>query len=424
MSVKIQNIQKNSIAASLPIKKSHTIVSIDNEPVFDILDIMYYTQKNRFTVQYKDDSEKNQSCKVINNFDKPLGYEVELPECETCINNCIFCFVDQMPTGLRKSLYVKDDDFIYSFFYGNFITLTNLTKKNIDKIVKQHLSPLYVSVHTTDPELHKQILCYEIDFNIMESLKMLEQAGIWLHVQIVLIPDVNDKDFLTKCLLDLIRFENVLSIGIVPIGLTKHRENLKVLRKISKEEAESVINQVEQSQNVTENGMYIYCADEIFIKAEKAIPSDEYYGDYAQIENGIGMIRKSHENWKRLKKKYFKLFDNKEGNAVFVTSISGYYAIEPIVKELQKNLINKNVRISVIKNNFFGEEVTVTGLLTWQDIKTQIDLSDNEYPIFSSGIFNYEMLSIDNVPMTEIKSQIGREIIVIDELFSQWTIVK
>ena len=167
MPVRINNIQKHSLADSLPIKKNYTILSIDDILVFDILDIMFFSQKKHFTIKYEDEKHNILSCKVENKFDKPLGYEVLLPDCKNCINNCIFCFIDQMPNGLRASLYVKDDDFIYSFFYGNFISLTNLNQKDIDKIKKQHISPLYVSIHTTDTSLHKDIFRYDIDFMVL-----------------------------------------------------------------------------------------------------------------------------------------------------------------------------------------------------------------------------------------------------------------
>ena len=427
MPIKVNNIQKRSLASRLPIKINQTIISIDDEPIDDILDLMYYSDKDTFRIKYQDEHGQQQSCEVINSYDRPLGYEVLLPECESCVNNCIFCFVDQMPKGLRKSLFLKDDDYIYSFFYGNFITLTNLLPKDIEKIIKQRISPLYVSIHTTDTNLHKMMFRYEIDFNIMETLKSFEKAKIGLHTQIVLIPEINNKQNLTKSLTDLTNLKNVRSIGIVPVGLTKYRDNLTVLRKMTKEEALEVVSEVERFNSCRQDACVpdsrqvvcfpcqIYCADELFILAEMPIPEDEYYGEYEQIENGIGMVRKSLENYQKHKKKILRYLDKQAGNPVFVTSISGFTAISPILEDIQKD---KKVRACVIKNNFFGEDVTVTGLLTWQDIKEQLILAENEYPVFSSSIFNDEMLTIDERHISEIKRYLNKEIIVIDELFS------
>ena len=264
MTVKIKSIQKKSIASMLPLKAGCDILKIDSQPIHDILDLMFFSQKEEFTLEYKDKEIK--TCIVKNNFDKPLGIEADLAPCQNCVNNCIFCFVDQMPAGLRESLYIKDDDFIYSFFYGNFITLTNLTKKNISKIITQHISPLYVSVHTTNPILHKNLLRYNHSFNIMETLQKLQEHNIEIHAQIVVIPDYNDKSELFKTLTDLVEMENISSIGIVPVGLTKYRDHLTNLRKMTKIEAIELITHIEYMKNM--RGFdHIYCADELFILA-------------------------------------------------------------------------------------------------------------------------------------------------------------
>ena len=431
MSVKINKIQKHSLAESLSIKKNHTIISIDEQPVKDILDIMYLSQKHYFQLQYKDEKDQIHTVQVKNSFDKPLGFEVLLDECEQCINQCLFCFVDQMPEGLRKSLYIKDDDFLYSFFYGNFITLTNLCKKSIKKIIKQRISPLYVSVHTTDTATHKKMLGYAFDFNILETLKIFEKSEIILHTQIVLVPDVNNKEILNKSLTDLLGLKNIASIGIVPVGLTKYRKNLAALRKLNKNEAIEAISAVDSIVKKTESSLkenpdmiepdtLVYFSDEMFILAELPIPAASYYGDFEQIENGIGMIRKSIENWKYLKKRFIKYLNNIKGNPVFVTSESGYHLISKIEKNINKNLKDHRIRVVIVQNHFWGDEVTVTGLLTWQDIKNQIGLADDEYPVFSSAIFNNEQRTLDDIPLSDIKKEINKRILVIDELFTDW----
>ena len=279
--------------------------------------------------------------------------------------------------------------------------------------------PRFSEMTPYHPILHKHMFGYEIEFNILEILKVFETAMIDLHLQIVLIPEINDRDILKKSLTDLLNLKNVVSIGIVPVGLTKYRDNLTVLRKTTKEEAISLISEVEAMKNMR-NVEHIYCADELYILAQMPIPDDFYYGDYDQIENGIGMVRKTLENWKQKKKRFIKYLNNLLGNPVFVTSVSGFYAIEPIIKDLQKSIKNKEIKTVVVKNHFFGVDVTVTGLLTWQDIKSQLKLADNDCLIFSSGIFNYEMRTIDDLHISDLKDELKKTIIVVDELFSQW----
>ena len=421
MPVKVDFIHENSIAESLPIKSGDEILSIDKEPINDILDMMFFSQRDQFTIDYKSDESGTQRCHVINNFDKPLGFDIELPECVSCVNRCIFCFIDQMPKGMRQSLYVKDDDFIHSFFYGNFITMTNLSPKAIKKIIRQHISPLYVSVHSTNHLLHKKMLRYKNNFHIMKALKVFSDANIEIHAQIVLISGINDKEELFKTLTDLLDMENISTIGIVPVGVTKFRAQESGIRKHTKAEAVELISHVEFMKNMRKID-HVYLADEFFVLADLPIPNDDYYHGYEQIENGIGMIRKSWENWQHMRRKFLRLLNRVDGNPVFITSASGIHAINPILKEVQKGLKNKQVTAHVIKNNLFGEEVTVTGLLSWQDIKEQLKLKENEYPVFSSSIFNHEMLTLDGKHVLEIKDELKKEVYVIDELFTDWRV--
>lgn len=422
MPVKITNIQKKSIASDCGLKIGDTIEYIDKQKINDILDLMFFSQKDEFNIKYIDNDNVSKQINITNDFSKPLGIETELPVCKSCVNNCIFCFVDQMPEGLRPSLYVKDDDFVYSFFYGNFITLSNLTKKDIEKIINQHISPLYVSIHSSTPQMHKKLLGYKHKFNIEKTLKELQNADIELHTQIVSIPGYNDKEDLFKTISDLLEMENVNSIGIVPVGLTKYRNNLHKLRKYTKDEASEIIKNIEFLKNMRKVS-HIYCSDEFFITAEQPIPSELWYNDYEQIENGIGLIRKSWENWKLIKRKFIRFINSMEGNPFFVTSVSGIQAINPILNEIQKTIKDKNITACVVKNIFFGEDVTVTGLLTWQDIENNLSkLNDNHYIVLSSAIFNYEMLTIDNIHINDIKSRLNKPVVVVDELFTDWKI--
>jgi putative radical SAM enzyme (TIGR03279 family) len=417
MPIIINKKKKKSIAYSLPIKKGFNVIRIDNHLINDVLDLIYFTQNDSFTIEVTDLNNKTHVYKVKNTFDKPLGIEVDLPECKNCVNNCIFCFIDQMPPNMRDALYVKDDDLIYSFFYGNFITLTNLTDIDFNKIISQRISPLYVSVHTTNPILHKTIMRYEHEFIILDVLKRFMNANIEIHAQIVLMPGVNDGNELDNTLVDLIELENIISVGIVPVGLTKFRDNN--LRKYNKIESVDLINKIDiyKKEKFID---HIYLADEFYLIAEKPIPNDEYYDDYIQIENGIGMIRQSYLNWKLISRKFLRLLNNKEGTPVFITSISGIKAIKPIINQIEENIKDKEIKTFVIKNNYFGEEVTVTGLLTWNDISTQISLQVKEYLILSSAIFNADMKTLDDVHISDIKNDLNCDIVVLNELFLEW----
>jgi len=418
MALLVRDILEGSIFASSTVRAGCAIECVDSAPVNDILDLMFFTQKEEFQVDYRDNSHTLHTLRLQNHFDKPLGVQADLHSCKQCSNNCIFCFIDQMPPALRDSLYVKDDDFIYSFFYGNFISLTNLSQADINKIINQHISPLYVSIHTTNPLLHKQLFRYKHDFDIYKVLRQLTDADIEIHAQIVLIPDVNDKAELFKTLTDLVEIEQITTIGIVPVGLTRHRANLHPLRKVTQAEATELITQVEFMKN-SRLLSHIYLADEFFIQAHMPIPHDHYYENYDQIENGIGMVRKAWHNWRYLKRKYLNFLSEQEGNPTFITSMSGIQAIDPILKEIQKSLPNKRVRAVVIKNRFFGEEVTVCGLLTWQDISEQLRLADDEYPVFSSAIFNNDLRTLDNVHIDQIERLLSRKVIITSELFSE-----
>ena len=418
MGIKINDIVAGSLVSRLPIKVGDVIHSIDGEPVYDILDWLFLSQQDSFEVEYSDAAGAFHSCRVVNTFENALGIEVDLSAPCECVNACIFCFVDQMPLGLRDTLYVKDDDFIYSFFYGNFITLTNLSEKEIAKIIHQHISPLYVSVHTTNPALHKSVLGYERDFDVLDVLQRLNDAGIEIHSQIVLLPEINDRAELFKTLSDLLEMEYVATIGVVPVGLTCHRESVYPLRKMTQGEALETIREIEFLKQMRGVG-HIQCADELYFLAQLPIPDDAYYADYEQIENGIGMVRKSWENWKYSKRKVCNFLNKLSGNPVFVTSVSGMQAIESIVRDIQKRLADKAIRVAVIENEFFGSDVSVTGLLTWSDISRQLQLTDLEYPVFSSNIFNHDMYTIDNIHIDTIVTSLNRDVAVIDELWTE-----
>jgi putative radical SAM enzyme (TIGR03279 family) len=425
MPLKINYITPNSIGSTLPLRIGDLIVSVDKHIINDVLDLLYHTQKDEFTIEYINETNETKQCKTRNISNKPLGYETALPDCSHCINDCIFCFISQMPKGLRDSLYIKDDDFSYSFFYGNFISLTNLSPMTLKKIISQRISPLYISVHTTNPKLHKKIFRYNIDFNIKETLDILSKNNIDIHTQVVLIPEINDGKELLRTLSELMKLKNIQSIGIVPVGLTKHRENLSILKKVTPELARNIISEVSDLY-INERTHFnlpckanIYLADEFYILANHKIPPNEYYDNYDQIENGIGMVRKARENYIKHRRKYIKLISEKEGNPVFVTSILGWEALKPILRDMKKQLVNstKIIKQQIISNLLFGESVTVTGLLSWDDIKNQLTIDKTDYLVLSSAMFNHEMKTLDGYYLSDIEKTLDSKPVIINELW-------
>ncbi|GLI54317.1 DUF512 domain-containing protein [Thermodesulfovibrio yellowstonii] len=360
--VKIESILPQSPAYIAGIKAGDNIISINRHPVKDALDLMFYGDEEFIKLIIERDGRKL-SFNIHKNA-LPLGIEVAPFRIKRCVNKCLFCFVEQLPKGLRKSLYVKDEDYRASFLYGNYITLTNLTQKDYERIKKLRLSPLYISVHATDPEIRNALLGNYEAPPIMLELKKLAKIKIRMHTQIVLCPGINDGKILEKTIIELHKlYPYVSSIAIVPVGLTKYHKN--GLTPVTKNKAEEVIKIIEMFQKRfrKKHGVsFVYLADEFYIKAEKPFPSLTIYDDLPQIENGVGMVPLFINKATKLKipsVKFKKRF-------VTFTGTSFYPYLTQFIEKLRK----KNIPIDVypIKNNLFGETVSVTGLLNGEDI--------------------------------------------------------
>jgi len=360
--VRIEYIKPQSPAQRAGLKEGDIILSINGHAIKDVLDLMYYSVEDILKVKFLRENKKNTS--IIEKYDEQLGIEVEPFRIKRCRNKCLFCFVEQLPKGLRKSLYFKDEDYRASFLYGNYITLTNLKKEDYDRIKKLFLSPLYISVHATDPEVRNLLLGNFEAPPILMELKKLAKNKIRMHTQIVLCPDINDGYVLEKTILDLYKFyPYVSSIAVVPLGLTKyHKNNLK---PVTKSKAEEVISLVEafQKRFKKKHGMAIvYLADEFYIKAQKNFPSPSIYDDFPQIENGVGMVPLFVKETKKVNIPQLKV----KKRLVTFTGESFFPYLNQFIEKMQKKDIPIN--LIPIKNNLFGESVTVTGLLSGEDI--------------------------------------------------------
>ena len=410
----ISKVYKNGVAYELGIKKGDLILAFDGFDVVDILDYVYYDSQTDFTLTVKSNNEVIDYDIEKDEFES-LGLEFvsDNLEIKNCYNNCVFCFVDQMPPNMRETLYVKDDDYRQSFLIGNFVTLTNVKDSDIDRIIRLNLSPLYVSVQATDSEVRKKLLNNRFAGDIMAKLKKLTQGGIKVHTQVVLVPGLNDGAVLDNTCNDLYGLgENVLSIAVVPCGITKYREGLYPIKDIDKGYATCVINQIKWL-NIKFNKNLVVAGDEFYFRSGQKVESEEYYGDFAQIENGVGLTTKFElELNESLKKK------THNGSYLIIsgTSASDY------VKE-RANLVSGFVKggryeVLAVENDFFGKTVNCTGLLVGKDILSAIKNKNlagvDGIVIPAVCLKRDEDVFLDGLTVEELSSQISKKIIITD----------
>ena len=413
MPITISDIVDRSLADNSKLKINDRIISINGNEINDFLDLQFHTADEILEIIYLDNSGIEHSLKIFQDWETPIGLIPKEHKCRTCANNCIFCFVDQMPANLRKTLYIKDDDYRFSFVFGNFITLTNLSDKDISRMIEQKLNPLYISVHTTNPVLHKKMLRYKHEFNIIEKLKFLSNNGIEFHTQIVVIPGWNDSKELESTLIDLTSPElNSLSVGIVPVGLSKFRDSLTQLSPVNNEQAVQILK-------LSSKFPRTYCSDEIYLLANENIPPEDFYNGYPQLENGIGMIRLLLENWKINKNDFISDIKAKHEKIVFITGKLAYSTILGISDEINLLYPQKTRTVKVI-NYAFGKNVTVTGLLNTSDIIDQVELGIDEIPALSSNLFNEDDFTIDGLSIDELREELCDQLLIIDEEFDEW----
>ena len=420
MSAPIIGVIPGSIADEMAIEAGDTLLLINGQEIQDIIDYQFYSQDDFIVVELKKTNGELWSLEIEKDWDEELGLlfdDVIFDKMRVCRNRCLFCFVDQLPPRMRKTLYIKDDDYRYSFLYGNFITLTNLTEKDWRKIIDMNLSPLYVSVHCTDPQLRVKILGSKRAASIHEDLKRLLAAGIEIHTQIVLCPGINDGEILKQSIEELSSYyPTVQSVGIVPVGLTGHRLKLPQLQVVNPEQSRNLIAIINNYQakyhKVLQTG-FVYLADEFFIKAGVAFPDAEYYDDYCQIENGIGLARIFLDEFARLEKSLPEQVDKRE--VFIITGVSAMMVLETVVKRL--NLIKGlTVYLLPVENHYFGGNVSVTGLLTGKDI---LQVMENKYQgqdviipeiVFKQG----DDVLLDNISLEELRRKSGAQIHIVD----------
>jgi len=412
METTISNIIEGSTAHEAGIEKGDIILSINGQPVRDVIDYMFYLNDDHLNFKIQRDN-KTYQFKVKKKENDSIGIELKPFKTKSCRNKCIFCFVDQMPKGLRKSLYLKDDDFRMSFLYGNYITLTNLSPSDKQRIIEQKLSPLYISIHTTNNDLRRRMLGNAKAPNILTELLQLTVYKIKIHAQIVLCHGINDGEELTRTIKDLQKFyPYVASIAVVPVGLTKYKTTQ--IKPFEKSEALKVIDTVKQARDrfkKRHGDPLVYLADEFYIRAEHPFPPLKDYGDLPQIENGVGLVPSFLYASRKI-----KLPQKIEPQKVVVfTGVSFMPYLEEFSKRLN-TIDGLSLDVFKVKNKFFGPTVTVAGLLTGKDIvktvagKVKADclLVPNIALRYGSDTF------LDNVTLKDIEECLGMRVKAID----------
>ena len=374
--VRIERVDRGSYAEKAGIKPGDKLISINGKDIKDVLDYRYYICEKNLVISVSRDSQTMEfKIRKRDEYDD-IGLEFEtflMDKKRTCANKCIFCFIDQNPKGMRETIYFKDDDTRLSFLQGNYVTLTNLTDKDIQRIIDMRMTPVNISVHTTNPDLRVRMLNNKNAGTSLRFLKTLDEGGIRMNCQIVLCKGINDGIELERTIVDLSGYKNIESIAIVPAGLTGHRENLCHLEPFDKKEAGDVIDLVECYSQMfrKERGIGLaYCSDEFYITAERPMPSESQYDGYPQIENGVGMITSFTNEFEEELEFIDEVDDSREVS--IATGYAAYDCIKKLCEETEKKFSNVKVHVYRIKNNFFGGHVTVAGLVTGKDLTEQL----------------------------------------------------
>ncbi len=420
--IEIVGIKPNSLAEMNGIRRGDQIVSINRQPINDFLDLYFHQSDENCKVVVLRDGHKK-TFQIAKNADEPLGIELSPPRLKACGNNCIFCFIKQNPPGMRPAIYFCDEDYRYSFLLGNYITLTNLSEADLNRIVLQRLSPLYVSIHATDENVRRHIFQLKKPDNLMQKLTFLAQNRIDLHTQIVLIPGVNDGAVLEKTLADLYIFrDSILSVAIVPVGLTAHRQHLPVIPAVDSHLASQLLENIRTWNRcyVNRDGEHwVFLSDEFYLLVGQDLPGCKFYGSFYQIENGVGTTRAFLDDFKRQSRKLPHAI-SKRKRVLFVTGMLAAPVLSRYVTARLNQINNFSVDILPVINNFFGPSVTVAGLLTGQDILAQaINVDEYDLIVLPPRIVNEDGILLDDLYPYQIAEALHRPVQVWDGDFGK-----
>jgi len=422
--VYIKNIKKESTAAKIGLKAGDQLISINGKKIKDYIEYNDFISSYNFQMEVKKINGSIKKYDIKRTYDEEMGIEFEgivFDGLKKCTNKCIFCFIDQQPDNLRSTLNLKDDDYRFSFLQGSYITLTNLDMIDFKKIVKYHMSPLNISIHTTDPELRKYMMKNPRAGNIIKDLAYLTENGIDFNAQIVLCPGINDGKKLDESIQSLAKyFPSILSLSVVPVGLTKYKN--KKLRTYTSQEAENIVNQINNWQKILKDKYgenFLFASDEFYLMSKIDIPSYRSYNNFLQLENGVGLTRIFRDQYQKIKDDFIDSIKKKKNNEeyVLITSLLGKKAIKYIIDDINESLFNINIEIKIVENKFFGETITVTGLLTAQDIGERISGISAKNIIIPSITLNEKGLFLDQVSIDNFKNDFkNKNIFVCDNI--------
>mgnify|MGYP000603572178 FL=1 len=376
----VEKVLSGSIAEEMEITPGDALLEINGHKIEDIFDYQYYTQDEYIEILVRKPSGEEWLLEIDKGYDEDLGITFEnglMDDYRSCHNKCIFCFIDQMPKGMRDTLYFKDDDSRLSFLQGNYVTLTNMSDEDVDRIIRYNLSPINVSFQTTNPELRCRMLNNRFAGQALEKAWKLAQAGIIMNGQIVLCKGVNDGAELDRSIRDLSAYlPNLESVSVVPVGLSKYRDGLYPLEPFTKEDAQDVLRIIHGWQNkiYSEYGThFVHASDEWYILAEEELPQEEQYDGYLQLENGVGMLRLLLDEFAEAMEE--DRINGRQARAKHITLATGrlaYRFIKQMAMQMEERYEGLQIDVIAIRNDFFGEMITVSGLLTGQDIMAQL----------------------------------------------------
>ena len=424
----ITKVLPDSIAAEVGFEPGDAIVAINGTRPRDLIDYQFLCADEVLELEVLDAKGKTHSVEIEKDYDDDLGLEFETALFDgliQCNNRCPFCFIDQQPPGRRQTLYLKDDDYRLSFLYGSYLTLTNLTQKEWDRIEQMRLSPLYVSVHATEPDIRRRLLKNHRAGEILEQLRWFQERRLQIHAQVVVCPGINDGIHLERTLLDLAQFYTddvpaVASAAVVPVGLTRFRPQEDELMPVSREKAEEVIRQVQELQEKFRQQLgstFAWLADEWFLIARQELPPESHYEDYPQIGNGVGSIRQFLKQFEDIASEKLPRRVEIPRRFTWVVGNAVEKAFEPLVQQL--NAVERlEVRLVALRSNYWGQEITVTGLLTGQDLLEGLKGKDLGEAILLPSLMlkQGDTRFLDDMTVEELAHKLGTSILPVNDI--------
>ena len=454
----VVKVRPGSIAEELEVKPGDMLVSVDGHEIEDIFDYHYYTNEEYLTVLIRKENGEEWELEIEKEYEEDLGIEFEnglMDDYKSCQNQCMFCFIDQMPKGMRETLYFKDDDSRLSFLQGNYVTLTNMKDHDLERIVEYKLGPINISVQTTNPMLRWKMLNNRFAGEALKKMDILYEAGIPLNGQIVLCKGVNDKEELERSIQDLIRYLPVMeSVSVVPVGLSRYRDGLYPLEPFTREDATEVLETIHRYQKIcfeTYGLHFIHASDEWYLLAGQELPEEERYDGYLQLENGVGMLRLLREEFAQALAEARDLYASvlqeqeescsptkagkaagdlaapvlqeqeescspaKAGKVTVATGVLAAPMLQELAEEFQKVFPQKEIQVIPIVNHFFGEQITVSGLLTGQDIIAQLKDRDlgGRLLLPCNLLRSGEEVFLDDITLSQMENALQVEIDIV-----------